>query len=59
MLQREVSRVTIANWRQTKKELTEAMDKLKAEVAENQKQLKRAGVDRKKENKEFQMTVAY
>merc|ERR1719265_2664588 len=48
----------IEDLRQTKKELTEAMDKLKAEVAENQKQLKRAGVDRKQENKEFQMTVA-
>merc|ERR1712139_303469 len=42
----------------TIKELTEAIDKLKAEVAEMQVQLKRAGEDREKENKEFQMTVA-
>merc|ERR1711943_22994 len=42
----------------TIKQLTEAIDTLKAEVAEMQVQLKRAGEDRKKENKEFQMTVA-
>merc|ERR1712232_1508401 len=42
----------------TIKELTEAIDKLKAEIAEMQVQLKRAGEDREKENKEFQMTVA-
>merc|ERR1719405_297002 len=42
----------------TIKELTEAIDQLKAEVAEMQVQLKRAGEDREKENKEFQMTVA-
>merc|ERR1711943_28677 len=42
----------------TIKQLTEAIDKLKAEIAEMQVQLKRAGEDRKKENKEFQMTVA-
>merc|ERR1711985_174869 len=40
------------------KQLTEAIDQLKAEVAEMQVQLKRAGEDREKENKEFQMTVA-
>jgi DNA repair exonuclease SbcCD ATPase subunit len=44
--------------RQTKKELGEAIDKLKSEIKESQKQLKRAGDDRKKENKEFQMTIA-
>merc|ERR1719155_59729 len=42
----------------TIKQLTEAIDKLKAEVAEMQVQMKRAGEDREKENKEFQMTVA-
>merc|ERR1712072_497825 len=42
----------------TIKQLTEAIDNLKAEVAEMQLQLKRAGEDREKENKEFQMTVA-
>merc|ERR1712217_916360 len=42
----------------TIKQLTEAIDKLKAEIAEMQVQLKRAGEDREKENKEFQMTVA-
>merc|ERR1719420_2343752 len=38
--------------------LTKAIDKLKAEIAEMQVQLKRAGEDREKENKEFQSTVA-
>merc|ERR1719398_131352 len=42
----------------TIKQLTEAIDQLKAEVAEMQVQLKRAGEDREKENKEFQMTAA-
>ncbi|KAL9139361.1 putative conserved tandem protein 10, partial [Amphidinium carterae] len=42
----------------TIKQLTEAIDTLKAEVAEMQVQLKRAGEDREKENKEFQTTVA-
>merc|ERR1712224_1054460 len=42
----------------TIKDLTKAIDQLKAEVAEMQVQLKRAGEDREKENKEFQMTVA-
>merc|ERR1712094_102128 len=42
----------------TIKQLTEAIDQLKAEIAEMQVQLKRAGEDREKENKEFQMTVA-
>merc|ERR1719161_139258 len=42
----------------TIKQLTDAIDQLKAEVAELQVQLKRAGEDREKENKEFQMTVA-
>jgi len=38
--------------------LTKAIETLKAEVAEMQVQLKRAGEDREKENKEFQTTVA-
>merc|ERR1719271_2246762 len=38
--------------------LTKAMDQLKAKIAEMQVQLKRAGEDREKENKEFQMSVA-
>jgi hypothetical protein len=42
----------------TIKQLSDAIDKLKAEIAEMQVQLKRAGEDREKENKEFQMTVA-
>merc|ERR1712151_591452 len=42
----------------TIKALTEAIDTLKAEIAEMQVQLKRAGEDREKQNKEFQTTVA-
>merc|ERR1719446_913291 len=42
----------------TNDQLTKAIDTLKSEVAEMQVQLKRAGEDREKENKEFQMTVA-
>jgi hypothetical protein len=42
----------------TIKGLTEAIDTLKSEIAEMQVQLKRAGEDREKQNKEFQMTVA-
>merc|ERR1712039_903882 len=42
----------------TIKTLTEAIDTLKAEIAEMQVQLKRAGEDREKENKEFQSVVA-
>merc|ERR1712037_216731 len=38
--------------------LTKAIDKLKAEIAEMQVQMKRAVEDREKENKEFQSTVA-
>merc|ERR1719440_1254107 len=38
--------------------LTKAIDQLKSEVAEMQVQLKRAGEDREKQNKEFQQTVA-
>jgi len=42
----------------TIKQLIEATNTLKAEIAEMQVQLKRAGEDREKQNKEFQMTVA-
>merc|ERR1719393_599378 len=42
----------------TIKALTDAIEGLKAEIAEMQVQLKRAGEDREKENKDFQMTVA-
>merc|ERR1719174_2926012 len=38
--------------------LTQAIEQLKAEIAEMHVQLKRAGEDREKENKEFQTTVA-
>merc|ERR1719409_1368744 len=38
--------------------LTKEIETLKAEIAEMQTQLKRAGEDREKENKEFQQTVA-
>merc|ERR1712060_197351 len=38
--------------------LTKEIDTLKSEIAEMQVQLKRAGEDREKENKEFQTTVA-
>jgi len=42
----------------TIKTLTEQIATLKAEIAELQVQMKRAGEDREKENKEFQQTVA-
>merc|ERR1719343_1758264 len=42
----------------TIKSLADAIAKLKAEIAEMQVQMKRAGEDREKENKEFQTTVA-
>merc|ERR1711878_238308 len=42
----------------TIKELADEIAKLKAEIAEMQVQMKRAGEDREKENKEFQTTVA-
>merc|ERR1711935_626563 len=38
--------------------LTKAIDTLKSDVAELQVQMKRAGEDREKQNKEFQVTVA-
>jgi len=42
----------------TIKALTDAITKLKSEIAEMQLQMKRAGEDREQENKEFQTTVA-
>merc|ERR1712210_400469 len=42
----------------TIKSLADAIAKLKDEIAEMQVQMKRAGEDREKENKEFQTTVA-
>merc|ERR1712032_1337653 len=48
----------IEDLEQTIKTLTEEIENLKAEIAEMQVQLKRAGENREKENKEFQMTVA-
>jgi len=42
----------------TIKSLAEAIETLKSEIAEMQVQLKRAGEDREKQNKEFQMTVS-
>merc|ERR1719218_50563 len=42
----------------TIKTLTEEIEALKAEIAEMQVQLKRAGENRENENKEFQLTVA-
>ena len=40
------------------KQLTADLDSLKSQIAEMKIQMKRAGEDREKENKEFQMTVA-
>merc|ERR1712187_850655 len=48
----------IEDLEQTIKTLTEEIENLKAQIAEMQVQLKRAGENREKENKEFQMTVA-
>merc|ERR1719463_501955 len=42
----------------TIKQLAEAIEALQGEISELQVQLKRAGEDREKQNKEFQMTVA-
>merc|ERR1719386_674124 len=39
-------------------ELAKGIETLKGEIAEMQVQMKRAGEDREKENKEFQLTVA-
>mmetsp|Transcript_26580 Transcript_26580/g.48160 ORF Transcript_26580/g.48160 Transcript_26580/m.48160 type:complete len:703 (+) Transcript_26580:75-2183(+) len=56
--EKETLIATIEDLEATIKSLAEAIAALKAEVAEMQVQLKRAGEDREKENKEFQMTIA-
>merc|ERR1719324_351982 len=48
----------ISDLEMTIDELTKAIETLKAEIAEMQTQMKRAGEDREKANKEFQLTVA-
>jgi len=48
----------IAELESTIEALAKAIKTLKSEIAEMQVQLKRAGEDREKQNKEFQMTVA-
>jgi len=58
--QRESNDLTaqIADLDSTIKSLAAAIETLKSEIAEMQVQLKRAGEDRQKQNKEFQLTVA-
>merc|ERR1740127_169732 len=48
----------VSDLEMTIKQLSEAINVLKGEVAEMQVQMKRAGEDREKQNKEFQTTVA-
>merc|ERR1719333_426243 len=48
----------ISDLEMTIDELNQAIETLKAEIAEMQVQMKRAGEDREKANKEFQLTVA-
>merc|ERR1711937_967572 len=48
----------IENLAMTIETLTQGIDALKADIAEMQAQLKKAGENREKENKEFQLTVA-
>jgi hypothetical protein len=48
----------IADLDSTITQLTQEMNGLKSEIAEDQVQMKRAGEDRVKQNKEFQMTVS-
>merc|ERR1719253_2504632 len=48
----------IEDLKMTIKTLSGELDTLKSEISEMQVQLKRAGEDREKQNKEFQMTVA-
>jgi len=48
----------ISDLEMTVKQLTEALDVLKSEISDLQVQMKRAGEDREKQNKEFQTTVA-
>jgi hypothetical protein len=48
----------ISDLEMTIDELTKSIETLKAEIAEMEVQMKRAGEDREKANKEFQLTVA-
>jgi len=49
---------TISDLTSQVEELTKSLDQLKAEIAEMQTQLKRAGEDREKENADFQQTIS-
>jgi len=49
---------SIENLEMNIKELTDAINDLKSEIAEMQLQMKRAGEDREKQNQEFQLTIA-
>jgi len=55
---REDVTAKISDLELTIKQLTEAIEGLQSEISELQVQLKRAGEDREKQNKEFQMTIA-
>merc|ERR1719329_965859 len=48
----------IADLEQSIKDLTASLESLKSQIAEMATQMKRAGENREKENKDFQMTVA-
>merc|ERR1719408_679502 len=56
--QKEELEASIDDLNMNIKQLTADLDNLKAQIAEMAVQMKRAGEDREKENKEFQMTVA-
>merc|ERR1719456_905658 len=60
MKERDKSDVTakIDDFTMTIDQLSKAIEMLKAEIAEMQVQMKRAGEDREKENKNFQMEIA-
>jgi len=56
--QKEELQASIDDLNMNIKQLTSDLDNLGAQIAEMKTQMKRAGEDREKENKEFQMTVA-
>jgi len=56
--QKEELQASIDDLTSSIKQLTADLENLKAQIAEMKVQMKRAGEDREKENKEFQMTVA-
>jgi len=56
--EKEALDTKIADLEQTIKDLTASLENLKAQIEEMAVQMKRAGEDREKENKDFQMTVA-